>query len=517
MLDSFKNKYQPIQVVCSEAEKDALLKKISATHIFQFWKNSQSKDESDQYNVVYIPKMTAEDRKALKKLQGANPATARKLMTWEIVNVHNQQMLDELKSAKGQATKKTVKFKGDYELELYDMTDREDFVWLIHTEPNSAAHLIKTNQRLTEGKLWDNMPFISCSLQDGFTKSYAGNQSIAHGVSAFPFSFILEVDPNAIISADPHDARTPEGSDKTRHLKYVQPTLAQRLEQDQSQRDVIPKGTVAELQAAKPTGILSAEQLIKNTKSYNEVTIVSGELARDWGVKPPTIKGIVIEKEHLDRYLQNQELTDKRYLGPILGSLSEIIKLAKASKLPVILIDPKPELKKTIQSEATAVNDQIVMSEDSFGKGNYFKKELEHYISMFKLKLTAQDIDPVNKAWYEHMIDFLQQSKIDHWEVALPAVNYIEEQVLLSIILAEAKLDANIVTSKDVESKLSKIEVKDPNEIRTKNLTNWSKKLMIEKQQIEDSLQKAKKELNQHVPNLHFDVEGLPKPPKNKT
>ena len=422
-----------------------------------------------------------------------------------------------LKICRKSRQKKNHYFHGGHELELYDITDRDDFVWLLHTEPSSAESLRYVNQHLQQGKLWEEFPFISCSLQDGFTESYAGNQSIVHGLQAFPISFLLEVDPNAIINITPHDARTPEGRDKTRHLKYVQPTISQRLAKDQSLQDVVPRGTVAELQAKQDGGLSSQEQLLKKTSSYNEVTIVSGELAKDWGVKPVAIKGIVIDKKELNRYIEDQDNIKAEYLNSYRESPAEIIKFAKNNNLPVILIEPKPSLKKSIRQDALDIN-RMFRPESGVMRpkiGNYFKKELEHYVKLFKHK-ASDTTDEANKAWFQQMGAFLEKVIVSDWSLELPQLKSLEEQVLISIITAEANLEANRTQQNYIEAELKTLEDKKPNDPEITELKLWSKDLANERTKVKSDLTKYQKELSKHQPDLKLDIEGLSDNPKSK-
>ncbi len=507
MLEQFKVKYKPTAVFCNENDKNELIKKLGNDYIVQVSENWRAKTDNEKFYIVYIPKMTKEDRKAFKTLQGANPATARKLMTWEMLNVRNKQMLKDIAATKNQDKKKKINFSGGYQLELYDMTDRDDFVWLIHTEPSDAANLKLVNEHLRQGILWDKIPFISCSLQDGFTGSYAGNQSIVHGAKAFPISFLLEVDPHAIIDTQTGDAKTPEGPQKTHHLKYVQPSLSQRLAQDQLQDKVVPKGSVPELQV-QTEGLSSQEQLLRHTFGYNEVTVVTGELAKDWGVQPLVIRGIVIENNQLKRYLEQQDMFIPEYRQKNLDCLAEVIKLAKDHHLPVILIEPKVDLKQSLLREVKSTNSIYKPTDDDDFDvpGNYLINEIAHFLKIFNEKINDLNKDDPKKAWFEHMVEFLKKINLSGWNPELPKMNSVEEQVLLKIIIAEAKLDSNIERHQDIEAKLKENK---SDEKKLNRLMLSAKRLDEDRQKIESDLHKSKKELSKHQPNLNLDIHGL--------
>lgn len=484
LLTKFKGKFEAQTIECTLEEKEALLKQLGQDYLVTVSPLS-ALNQPNKFRVTFLPRMTDTDKQDFKKLRQPNLITTRRAFTWEMLNIRNKLLLNSLKR-ESDIAKKSIKISDDLpELTVWDLCAHPFYVWLTHTTPTHVENLNLIREQLKRGTLWEESPFLSCCLQDAHTQSYAGSQSIAHNMQPFPISLMLSVDPTGIIGNFSVDARTPEGNIKNLHLTYVPKQTANIMKGDQKQE--------------KDNHFLgSVEKILNQTDSYNEIVVLSGELARDWGVKPPEVKAIIIEKRLLENYKNNYCSNPYKYKEAI----EAMIRLSEECHLPILLIETRPSDKLRSEIERAKYWQKPGADPFDFQNETLLMQLITTYLEKFKNLSQDHEISPEDKLWCEKKTTFLEQlmKQIQRYP-NYSFIQTLEDQILVKMLIQEARIDDHTNIIQKIKSRIKE------------NNTNTSDQRLLIKYEAElskykDQKKKTKADLTKYQQEFASYVPG---------
>lgn len=310
--------------------------------------------------ISYIKKFNSKEKALARKIEGSNPMLLKKQLGWLLNTTFDVTKKKVPLKTKAVSHEKTV-----YTIEYHDMTEQEDYTFILHkTRGRTLAETV------TKRTMFTNMPYISCTLSNRVTGGYGDD--IANNEDLISLYLVLNVDPKAIVYADYYDIYSAD-KDNERMLHYItslQPAVrkqdwaeaSQQMECDfvtplveltggtnhnLSGTTFFPKGgkrdTLDSLSYPTPemllkrTNVHHAQRKATNN-TYNEMLILGDKLASDMGAKPVQLAAVAIEKTELEAlcttdYNENAKSRKKATL--------QYLAWLNTQKVPIVLIDTK--------------------------------------------------------------------------------------------------------------------------------------------------------------------------------
>lgn len=283
--------------------------------------------------------------------------TPHKLLLWGRVNVSANKFVEQAKESQ------KIKFKFEYidakdkkqylELNCQDssLNINDDYKLIIHSDKGNYKNIDAINKALKEGSLWKNFSFISSSLIGPQTGTYATSSDAN---SKIPFSFIMEVDPKAIIhtaNIDINSPQLPSGSKlESSNLEFVynkikEMVLSDALESEYKKANKYTKYSSVDKNIElylknKIKPILTPLELLKITEDYNELIILSGDVSKSFTGNEIKIKAIMLEDESIKRFRKifsrhKKDIEHSFFKGDI-ETIKALNKLSKDHNIPII-------------------------------------------------------------------------------------------------------------------------------------------------------------------------------------
>lgn len=275
----------------------------------------------------------------------SNPVLSRKKLEWEWITRSASSSQRDRYLEKFKKIEYKVK---DETLELYDLTEADDYRFVVH---GFSCNLKNLNELVNgERQIIEQSCYISASLIDKKT-------AVCNSIDYTPIYLVLEMHPDSIVAAFPSDIHSPKGKGNEEYKGYfLVQELSKRIGMDLRQMEyhslflnstgeVPPPFVLSEIlkqdkefdrsyvSHCGTIPLYSPGELLKETRGYNEIIVMGNKLnlpnQRLKGTlllfeKRDLDKGTFLTKEVIAKLKEMETLTGGRLKLVLVDSLSSV-------------------------------------------------------------------------------------------------------------------------------------------------------------------------------------------------